>query len=419
MSDLHTVVDEIMERSRQRTDLHRSEKALTLRIKAIFRRAHQGDKDAANDAYDATDKWLRKQFKVNTHKDDVVFLAEQEIKEHPARVALTNALPLFYARNIIEPERKALEVRMEKLAKTLPVWSWIEGVRGVSALSLANVIGESGAPDRFDRVQKLWKRMGLGIVGNERQRKCADAEKALLHGYSPVRRSIVWNVGDCLIKSQKDGMRYRDIYVSEKARQKDLHPELTDMHAHNRAKRKMEKAFLRDLWNVWRRSTSAETAMSEEPKTVATPADALPIATGAVVAPSAREPVGTPSAALTSSGRKAPARSGSKVSSAHTLTDASASMDQAADSVPAAQPIAARKKRQGRSGSAGAPAGLDASASINGMAPPPSVAPRRDGVRAPKSVGNGLAHDINGSNPLKAGGQHLSAAPMAKGSDDA
>lgn len=256
-TDLHTVVNEIIERARQRNDLHRSEKALTLRIKAIFRRTHGGDKDKANAAYKAViDKWLKAQLKAGFGGEELIFLAGQEITDEPARIALISALPLLTARGVLEPERRRHEARLALLAQALPIWPWIEGVRGVSALSLASIIAETGIPTRFSSVGRLWKRMGLAVIQGERQRRCADKEKAILHGFSPQRRSVMWVVGDLLIKLQTDDCQFRKLYLAEKARQKELHPELRDITVHNRAKRKMEKEFLKQLWRQWHFATT-------------------------------------------------------------------------------------------------------------------------------------------------------------------
>jgi hypothetical protein len=255
--DLNSVVNELIERSRQRNDLHRSEKGLTLRIKAIFRRLHGGDKDKANAAYKATiDKWLKQQIKAGFGGDELIFLANQELTDEPARIAFISALPLLVARATLEPERRKHEARMSALATTLPIYPWIAGIRGVSAMSLASVIAETGIPTRFNSVTKLWKRMGLSTICGERQRRCADRDKALLHGFSPQRRSVMWVIGDLLIKMQSDDMPFRALYLKEKAYQKATHPDIRDITAHNRAKRKMEKEFLKQIWRQWHLATT-------------------------------------------------------------------------------------------------------------------------------------------------------------------
>lgn len=149
--------------------------------------------------------------------------------------------------------RKEYEKRLTHMAAQLPVWPWVEDVRGVSALSLAAVVGETGDLWNYPNPAKLWKRMGLAVINGERQRKVTGAA-ALDHGYAPQRRATLWVIGDCLIKLNQDGP-YRTYYLSEKERQRELHPELSDKVTHLRAKRHMEKRFLRDLWRAWREMT--------------------------------------------------------------------------------------------------------------------------------------------------------------------
>jgi hypothetical protein len=87
---------------------------------------------------------------------------------------------------------------------------------------------------------------------------------ALLHGYNAQRRSIMWNIGACLIKAQVRSAKdeagekiastaigpYGQIYLDRKA----LEAARTQSaaHAHNRAQRYMEKRLLRDMWKAWR-----------------------------------------------------------------------------------------------------------------------------------------------------------------------
>jgi hypothetical protein len=114
--------------------------------------------------------------------------------------ALTSVCqPLFAARNAITPSKLAAEAILERLAEQLPVAKWLDGVRGVSLLSLAGIVGEARDLGAYSSPAKLWKRFGLAVIGGERQRKHTDVELALQHGYSPRRRSLIWNVGSRMI----------------------------------------------------------------------------------------------------------------------------------------------------------------------------------------------------------------------------
>lgn len=220
-------IDTIREYWRRRQAWHRAEKALTLQAKALCRRlAEGGDKKEA----------------------DRIFSAALGKGLHPlADVALAAILPLVEAKKGIEAHRKLVEKRLSALAKTLPVAPWVESVRGVGILSLAAIVGEAGDLGAYANPAKLWKRMGLAVMPDGRQRRTTGAA-ALDHGYNPVRRSVVWNIGACIVKAGgplKEVYDARKLYEAERVE--------TKAHAHNRAQRYTEKRFLRMLWSEWRR----------------------------------------------------------------------------------------------------------------------------------------------------------------------
>jgi len=76
----------------------------------------------------------------------------------------------------------------------------------------------------------------------------------LVSGYhSPYNRelkSLLFNFSESFVKQSTP--EYRELYDYEKARQHSLHPDMTDMHCHNRALRKVRKELLKQLWIVWR-----------------------------------------------------------------------------------------------------------------------------------------------------------------------
>jgi len=234
---------------RERQDYHNAEKRLTLQIKSIQRRVHA-----------RTCKMPKKHSKCEGVYDEL-----------PAA-----ALVLSEQQGMINVHRKRPEKELQKLAKTLPVWPWIEAVRGVGALGFAQVVAEAGDLGAYNNPAKLWKRMGIGMYQRndgiwERQRK-AEGENGILAGYSPNRRSIVYVIGECIIKAG-DG-HYREIYDARKiieadkpacGRAKCVGEHCIPGHIHNRAKRYMEKRLLRDLWREWRRVTSSSASPLEPP----------------------------------------------------------------------------------------------------------------------------------------------------------
>ena len=233
------LIDAIREQWRRRVAWHRAEKSLTLQAKALCRRLVAGDKAEAEKVYKAA---IGK-------------------GAHPlGDVALPAIWPLVEARDVLEGQRKAVEKELEKMAKRLPVWAWCADVRGVGPLLLAGIVGESGDIGSYKSVSALWKRMGLAVISGGRQRRVTGAE-ALDHGYSPERRSLMWNLGDCIVKAQvrkhPDDEEARigigelgTLYLERKAYEAERVE--TKAHAHNRAKRYVEKRFLRGLYSAWR-----------------------------------------------------------------------------------------------------------------------------------------------------------------------
>jgi hypothetical protein len=165
--------------------------------------------------------------------------------------------------------------QMEALAKQLPVWPWVESVRGFGAVSLAVIVAEAGDLSHYDNPARLWKRMGLAVMDGVRQgglSKTASKAAWIAHGYNRQRRALVFVIGDSLVKGNADGP-YRALYLARKEleRQKAEAAGLTvapaakipakrasefmsEGHVHRRAQRVMEKRLLRDLWSEWRRA---------------------------------------------------------------------------------------------------------------------------------------------------------------------
>lgn len=256
----------IRELWRQRVDLHREEKSLTLRMKAICRRLCGGDKTEAGVLYKAA-------FGNGEHAN--------------ATIAVGLCAPFIEARAAVERPRKLAESSLKKLASTLPVAEWWTDIRGIDLLGLAALVGEAGDLGNYANPAKLWKRMGLAVMPGGRQRRMKDKEAAEEHGYSPGRRSVMWNIGDALFKHQsartdketgkvlRAAGPYREVYDQYKARDTAEHPDFTKAHLHNRAKRYMEKRLLKHVWQAWRPTAAMEVSSPKD--------DVLPLADKVVV----------------------------------------------------------------------------------------------------------------------------------------
>lgn len=152
----------------------------------------------------------------------------------------------------IEAARKS---ELALVARDLPGAGFAASVRGLSLTGYGQMIGETGDLSAYDKgLAGLWKRAGLGLVGEGRQRRVKDAEAAALHGYSPRRRAVFWVVADILLRAQgRDAAAgpYRQVY--DRAKAAALAKDWTKGHAHNHAQRVMVKALLRDLRRAWKR----------------------------------------------------------------------------------------------------------------------------------------------------------------------
>jgi hypothetical protein len=93
--------------------------------------------------------------------------------------------------------------------------------------------------------------------------KGSSAEQWIEHGYNKRRRSVVWTIGDSLIKTNKDDKGdpgfYKKIYNERKEYEtknltktaKKAKEKFKPIVVHRKAQRYMEKRLLRDLWNEW------------------------------------------------------------------------------------------------------------------------------------------------------------------------
>lgn len=237
------LIAQIREAHRMRRRWMKARNALILQGKAIARSyVEGGDKKAATDMYNR--------------------VVAGKLKPGDEGLVLP-LMPFLPAIEGFDAQLKVIEKRLEKLAAQLPVAEWVRGVRGFGIGSLAAIVGEAGDLSKYPTVAGVWKRMGLAVINGERQRKCADADKAVIHGYSPDRRSIVWNMAESVAKLQrtwadketgeikKPADPYGEFLEAEKAR--ILEAGERPIVAEQRAKRHMSKRILRDLTVEWRR----------------------------------------------------------------------------------------------------------------------------------------------------------------------
>lgn len=228
--------------------------------------------------------------------------AELEVSLHYRQVVIASA----HANAPWDTLREEYESRMRELARSLPIFPWVDGVRGFAEIGIAKIIGEAGDLGKYNNPAKLWKRLGLAVINGRRQGDPgpgASAEDWIEHGYSPKRRSEVWNITDSLIRAQWRGAKedaetgeiteghplgyYGKVYAARKAyetqkneagdyaniaaaivaRSRDkgkaapenLEGRLTKKHIDSRARRYVAKRLVKHAWQRWRNPQVPET----------------------------------------------------------------------------------------------------------------------------------------------------------------
>lgn len=203
----------------------------------------------------------------------------KEAQEIRLVVEKTKALPSAYKNNAslascIVPvlhsadARKGWDVHRENVvtlmraaAQSLPVYSWVNGVKGFSDLGLAVILGETGNLSNYATVSRVWKRLGLAVIDGEAQRKKTDKEAAARHGFKPKRRAQVWAIcSDSMFKHQWRGKKedvdahaigpYGEVYAKRKLATLGREG-WSDKRRDSDARRIMTKALLADLWYQW------------------------------------------------------------------------------------------------------------------------------------------------------------------------
>lgn len=202
--------------------------------------------------------------------NDPQFPVAASAHAHVIRAVAPFVLTLAKAREPIDEYRSMVErsmTSMVRMTSNSGFWSYVDSVRGLGDLSVAIIIGEAGDLAGYSNPGKLWKRFGLAVFSGVAQGRKAEgmtAQDWVERGYAPSRRSAMWVIGDCIIKSNRDG-EYRKVYIERKAYEAERDPAMSKMHAHRRAQRYMEKRLLRDLWQAWRGHRYRDTQFKPAP----------------------------------------------------------------------------------------------------------------------------------------------------------
>lgn len=218
--------------------------------------------------------------------------ADSDAHSRSALSSTLHLIPLSAAsRKLWDDRRAEVEKKMARLAEQLPVFPFVQSVRGLGAKGFAVLVGEAGIPiGDYRTVSGLWKRLGLAVINGERQRKKSGAEDAAAHGYSPTRRSEVWAIcSDSLFRAQWRGGDedagteahpigpYGEAYARRRAHTAPRVEATADLpkgdpakwskgRCHNDARRVMTKALLVDLWVAWRQAEGLPIASGFRPQ---------------------------------------------------------------------------------------------------------------------------------------------------------
>ena len=193
-------------------------------------------------------------------------------------------------------EEQMLAVELCGAVEGHPAWDWLEQQRGIGHLlaarllarldvtrantpsafwaycGLATVPGtayrcvecglEAGYPTGYRVSATHQSRAGskackgeLSVVADQRSTRVAP-RRTLAGGrttYDAQARKSCYLIGVSLLRTRSD---YRSYYDAERERLDELRAGWTPKRCHLSALRKMEKAFLRDLWLAWRRAVN-------------------------------------------------------------------------------------------------------------------------------------------------------------------
>ena len=198
--------------------------------------------------------------------------AARKGKGEPAIVEMVQKTDL--GREPFDGMRATAEKAMEKLARDLPVATWINGIRGAGLLGMATIVAEAGDLSNYPNVAKLWKRLGFapydGFAGSTWKRdtwrpRSLTKDEWIDNPFSGERYALmhqiaVWLVNAQWIAAGKTGTGegapngpYGEVYAARRAHTAKTHPDWSKQHGRMDALRVTMKEFLKDLWVEWRR----------------------------------------------------------------------------------------------------------------------------------------------------------------------
>lgn len=166
-----------------------------------------------------------------------------------------------------EVEQERIEGQMIKWVSKLTFlvdWVQADEQRGLGLISLAVIVGECGDLNNYPKKGHLFKRLGLApfqfngttqMGSTWRAKKNGNgslpASEWEAFGYSPRRRSIMYIIGENLMKLNKGPYRAR--YEEAKAKMKAEHPDYPDLRCHRHGMLCATKLMLIRLLQEWKK----------------------------------------------------------------------------------------------------------------------------------------------------------------------
>jgi hypothetical protein len=186
------------------------------------------------------------------------------------------------ARAPADEMRDVAEKAMETEAKELPVFPFVQAIRGAGALGLATIVAEAGHLSAYSNVSKLWKRLGYapydGLAGSSWKReswrpRALTADEWIANPFKGERYALMAQIATWLVNAQTRSKTktdsgeteatgaYGEIYVARRRYCVDTHPDWSDGHRRNDALRIAMKAFLKDVFLEWHRLDAYDAAL--------------------------------------------------------------------------------------------------------------------------------------------------------------
>jgi hypothetical protein len=175
----------------------------------------------------------------------------------------------------IQARRDEIESEMERLARLLPAYSFVKGIRGFGDKAFAVLIGEAGDLSKYPKDEKLWSRLGLAPYQGKafsqwRAKGGLSADEWVGARYNPKRRAEIYAcievpLGNLQMESAAKSETtfgkpigpYGEVYVRRREHTAVTHPDWSKGHSRGDALRVMVKAVVSDLWREWNKDLAA------------------------------------------------------------------------------------------------------------------------------------------------------------------